>query len=470
MMKNHISKIEELAIKLNGMKPIKQEWQSKLDKKFRLEFNYNSNHMEGNTLTYGETELLLIFDQTQGNHTLREFEEMKAHDVALQLVKEWAEEKERPLSEANIKNLNKVILVKPFWKEAITPDGQKTRRQIKVGEYKEFPNSVQLSNGEIFEYASVTDTPILMGELMTWYKTEEQKKEMYPIELAAMLHYKLVRIHPFDDGNGRIARLLMNYVLLKNDLPPIVIKSADKRNYLAALNRADVGDLNAFVRYISEQLIWSLDISIKASKGESIEEPGDLDKRLALLEMELEAVDPNEEVKYRFSKEVFINIFHGWLGDLIKIAVPEIQKFNKFFTGTTHNLNLANNLANIQFINETPAEIIEKLEKKLIENYNNHFREYESSTTIDTQYGTLIKGGLKTFGCNYGIEIKFDTIKYEVLVDEFSEASNQRKQTKLFERLLHKPLTEPELNKVVKQLTDAIYEHIDYNTKKNGLR
>lgn len=115
-MENLISKIENLAKELNALKPIKQEWQKKLDLKFRLEFNYNSNHMEGNTLTYSETELLLIFDQTKGNHTLRELEEMKAHDVALKLVKEWAEERERPLTEANIKNLNQIILVDSFWR------------------------------------------------------------------------------------------------------------------------------------------------------------------------------------------------------------------------------------------------------------------------------------------------------------------------------------------------------------------
>ena len=71
--------------------------QSRLDKKLRLEFNYNSNHLEGNTLTYSETELLLIFDETKGNHTHREYEEMKAHDVALQLVKDWATDIKRLL-------------------------------------------------------------------------------------------------------------------------------------------------------------------------------------------------------------------------------------------------------------------------------------------------------------------------------------------------------------------------------------
>jgi Fic family protein len=286
-MQDIIEKIKELEAQWKALQPMKAEFQKKFDQKMRLEFNYNSNHIEGNTLTYGETELLLIFDDTKGNHTYREYEEMKEHDVAYQLIREWAKDTEHPLTEQQIKNLNKIILVRPFWKEAITADGQPTRRQIKVGDYKEFPNSVRLQNGEIFEYASPMDTPILMGELVQWYRTESEKEEKHPIELAALLHYKFVRIHPFDDGNGRISRLLMNYVLLKNDLPPVVVKSADKRNYLAALHSADTGNLAAFVEYIAHQLVWSLETGIKAAKGESIEEPDDLDKEISLLKKEL---------------------------------------------------------------------------------------------------------------------------------------------------------------------------------------
>ena len=125
-------------------------------------------------------------------------------------------------------------------------------------------------------------------------------------------------------------------------------------------------------------------------------------------------------------------------------------------------------LTRLFLINSIFNEILAKLERQFSEK-NNNFNEYESRTQISAQYGTLIKGGLKTFGCNYGVEIKFDFIKYEVFVDEFTEG-NQRKQVKFFERLLHKPLTKTDITKITKQLTDAIYEHIDVNTKKNGLR
>ena len=95
-MQTELQQVDDLLIELNNLRPLKPELQQKLEKKFRLEFSYNSNHLEGNTLTYGETELLLLFDDTRGNHTLREYEEMKAHDVAYKLITDLAKDFERP--------------------------------------------------------------------------------------------------------------------------------------------------------------------------------------------------------------------------------------------------------------------------------------------------------------------------------------------------------------------------------------
>ncbi len=327
-MKDLLQHIEQLKTQLNKLHPLSIENQQRLDKKFRLEWNYNSNHMEGNTLTYQETELLLIFDKAKGDHDFREFDEMKGHDVALKLLYELVDDKERTLNENFIRQLNKLLLVRPFFKEAITPDGQPTRREIKVGEYKSFPNSVRLQNGEIFHYPSPAETPILMHDLMEWYNANTDDA----IIVAADLHYKFVCIHPFDDGNGRIARLLMNYHLLKNNLPPVVIKSDDKKNYLLALREADTGNLDSLRTYIAEKLVWSLELSIKAAKGESIDELGDWDKKLDLLKKDFSA---NNEIISKLNIDSLEHLLSSIIYNFITALLNRYDKINGLFIENT---------------------------------------------------------------------------------------------------------------------------------------
>jgi len=328
-------KIDKLKAEWDKLQPLSTKDQKRLDEKFRLEFNYNSNHIEGNTLTYGETKLLLIFDDTRGGHTMREYEEMKAHDVAYKLIVEWAADPDFGLKEKDIKELNELILVRPYYKEAITQDGQNTRRLIKVGEYKEYPNSVRLPNGEMFEYASPIETPILMRELMEWYRSEEGA--LHPLTLAAMLHYKFVRIHPFDDGNGRLSRLLMNYVLLKNRMLPVVVKSDDKVNYLRALRNADAGDYEAFIGYIAEQSAWSLELGIKAARGGSIEESDDIDKKLNLLQRKIEGLQDGDEEPEERSLE-FIHKAIVEVGfPIVRAVLEKLKAFNKQFVECSVN-------------------------------------------------------------------------------------------------------------------------------------
>jgi len=112
--------------------PLTKEAETKLWRKFQLEWNYNSNHIEGNTLSFNETKTLFHLgdDFRAQNNSLKDVQEMRSHDVAIEMVKKWAKDKERLISESEIRALNKTILVKPFWGDAIAPDGQNTRRQI----------------------------------------------------------------------------------------------------------------------------------------------------------------------------------------------------------------------------------------------------------------------------------------------------------------------------------------------------
>ncbi len=253
----------------------------RLWKKLKLEWNYNSNHIEGNTLTYHETELLLIFGRTSGGHPMRDYEEMKAHDVAIDLVRELAAE-ERKLSEAEIRQLNSIILKEPYWAPAETRDGQPTRKRIIPGKYKREPNHVRTSTGALHKFAEPSDTPSLMA---TW--TSDFRRDMsrcaYPLPLfLAESHNRFLAIHPFDDGNGRTARLLLNYALLRRRLPPIAIKTEDRDRYIEGLQKADLGHQLPLATFILENTRWSLDLAIRAANGESIEGERDVDKEMAL--------------------------------------------------------------------------------------------------------------------------------------------------------------------------------------------
>lgn len=281
-----LQQIDSLSKELESLPAIAEKDEVRLWEKFRLEWNYNSNHIEGNTLTYGETMLLLIKGKTTGDHDIREYDEMKAHDVAVDVVKNWAVNEVRPLTSGDICDLNKTLLVRPFWKAAITQTGEPTQKQIIPGQYKTTPNHVKLPNGETFRYAEPEDVQREMQELIDWYRDETA--DLHPLITAAMLHYRFVCIHPFDDGNGRVSRLLMNYHLLKNEMPPIIIKSDDKKNYLTALSKADARDEESFIVYVGKQLLWSLELAVNARKGESIEEDKDWKKEIELLKRNLE--------------------------------------------------------------------------------------------------------------------------------------------------------------------------------------
>ena len=464
-MNDLIDKIIGLENEIGQLSPIKPEWQKKLDEKFRLEFSYNSNHMEGNTLTYGETKMLFLFDKTQGNHELREYEEMSAHDVAFQLIKDWAADKDRHLTEKDIKELNETILVKPFWKEAETEDGNPTRRKIDVGTYKKFPNSVRLSSGKIFEYASVQDTPIEMGELMKWYTDLAQSEldKIKAVELASILHYKFVRIHPFDDGNGRVARLLMNYVLIRNGLPPVVIKSEHKKEYLFALQQADSGLLGKFVEYIAEQVVWSLEIVSKATKGEDLEEQGDLDKKIELLKREERIKKPENEIQKSLSPVIIKECLEFWGYELLEKLSKTTVKFNEFYSDPKHSVSLnigSRNSPNIDFFNKLDLQASKKIFGDFLIN-----SEFDGAIIkFHSWFGVYKYGGIEPFGCGYDLKIKFDKYTYEVSYGYFDTENKSSNRPKIFKKqLLHQHLATEDIDLLNKKWGDSLYDHLVYH-------
>lgn len=323
-----------------SLQPLKPEDQKRLDDKLNLEFNYNSNHIEGNTLTYGQTELLLMFGDISGDAKMRDLEEMKAHNVGLQWVKSLAKEQDYVFTERDIKYLNQIILAEDYYK---INSKTGTQYKIHVGQYKTRPNSVITATGERFDYANPEETSAMMYDLVSWFNREVESGELNPIELAALFHYRYIRIHPFEDGNGRIARLLVNYILLRFGYPMIIIKSDKKEEYLQVLHKCDVAvgltpsdgataileDIQPFVEYLNKEVAWSLELAIKAAQGKSIKEDQDWKKKLRTSANKLiGAPEYNQE-----TVDVIFHDFEEYTDSLDK----ELKEFYPLFENTSYD-------------------------------------------------------------------------------------------------------------------------------------
>lgn len=204
-----MDKVQDIMARWRALQPLSDREQELLSRRFTIDFNYNSNHIEGNTLTYGQTEILLLFGKIVGEAEAKDVQEMTASNVGLKMMKEEACLKNVPLTQNFIRILHKTLLREDY-------------------------------NGDRFEYASPEETPALMTDLVDWYNEAEQSGKYTPVELAAIFHYRYIRIHPFEDGNGRIARLMANYILSRHGYPMIVVRSRKKNDYLEALHKTDL--------------------------------------------------------------------------------------------------------------------------------------------------------------------------------------------------------------------------------------
>ena len=222
------------------LQPLSEKDKDRLSRRFTVDFNYNSNHIEGNTLTYGQTEILLLFGKVIGEASVRDVQEMTASNVGLRMMTEEARLKEAPLTQNFIRTLHQTLLREDYTVYRNLPGGVLTSYVIHAGEYKTRPNSVITRYGDRFEYASPEETPSLMADLVDWYNKAEKEGKLSPVELAALFHYRYIRIHPFEDGNGRIARLMVNFILTRHNYPMIVVRSRKKSEYLEALHQADI--------------------------------------------------------------------------------------------------------------------------------------------------------------------------------------------------------------------------------------
>ena len=287
-MSNVIEKIDALKAELDALRPLPPDVVGLIEQKLRIESNYHSNAIEGNNLTLGETKSLILHGLTADGKPMRDHLDIEGHDEAVKAIED-AVERNESLNEVFIRNLHKVLLKETYEIDAITPDGQPTKRLITIGNYKTHPNNVRTSTGEIYYFTPPDGVKPAMSDLIDWYRKTENAGE-HPIVVAATFHYRFVRIHPFDDGNGRMARLLMNMILIKHGYTVAIIPIQERNRYIESLEQADKSeDLTDFISYVAGCCEYTLNLHLRAARGEDIEDVDDINKEIALFKRSIQS-------------------------------------------------------------------------------------------------------------------------------------------------------------------------------------
>lgn len=224
---------------LDSLRPLSAEAISRLNHYYDLEITYTSNAIEGNTLSPVETTLVIEKGLTVSGKPLKDHLEALDHYDAILYVRELASQ-QAGISESDIRNLHKLVLLR-------------SNPQI-AGQYANLSRFVRTESGR-HQFPSPAEIPSLMGDLAAWLN----QKEAVP-DTAFTAHRRLVDIHPFNDGNGRTARLLMNLILLLAGYPPVAIRPEDRLTYIQALQESQAGlGNNAFEALMYQRLEATLD-------------------------------------------------------------------------------------------------------------------------------------------------------------------------------------------------------------------
>ncbi len=309
-MADVLQTINRLKSELDGLRPLPPDVLAQVEQKLRLESNYNSNAIEGNTLTLSETRSLILHGLTAHGKPLRDHLDIEGHDSAVKGI-EAAVKEDQALNEVFIRNLHRVLLKEPYATKAETPDGRLVERTISLGDYKTTPNNVRTSTGETYYFTPPEQVKQSMTDLIDWYRARERGGE-HPIVIAATFHYRFVRIHPFDDGNGRMARLLMNMILIKHGYTVAMIRREHRDEYLGRLEQVDrTEDLTAFISFIARCCEYALDLYLKAARGEPIDDIDDIDKEIALFKQSL-ASAPDQTFSGRAYVESVLSPFFAY--------------------------------------------------------------------------------------------------------------------------------------------------------------
>jgi Fic family protein len=330
-----ISRVEALQKEIASHGNLSPEVLRRIQYRFRLDWNYHSNSMEGNTLTREETRSIMIGNVTVHGKPVRDVLEMRGHDEVVHQILRMSKGEIR-LSEKRILEIHKAIMHEE------DPD-----KRENIGRWKQIDNHVINHRQEKFDFVPAAEVPHRMHELLNWVNAEldkirdERKDAPHPAVLAFRFHLRYLTIHPFYDGNGRTARILLNLLLISQGYPPVIITKEEKGTYgryLAEVQAYGTPE-NQYLEYMGELLVRSLETVHNAIEGRPVlDESDSIAKELHLLEIDLSRKRSLGDDIILLSPEILLEMYYGWIRDFIANYFDVLSRFTKFFSYSNQSI------------------------------------------------------------------------------------------------------------------------------------
>ncbi|MFK7785893.1 MAG: Fic family protein [Crocinitomicaceae bacterium] len=451
-----LQKIDQLQSEIDSHGELNTELQKRIIYKFRLDWNYFSNAMEGNSLTRVETKQLMMDNVTIDGKSFKDISEMRGHDEQVQEIFSLGKGDSR-ISERRIKEMHKAIM----------HEDDPAKKEF-IGHWKTINNKLTNFRGENFEFLDHSEVPDAMHDLINKTNAEidalsnPKKEGKHPVQIASEFHLEYVRIHPFYDGNGRTARLLTNLLLISCGYPPFLLSedSRDSYNRILAEIQGYGGDPSDFHVLIGTLLIESQELVKDAIEGKDISEDDDVDKEVLLFKQSLSS----EEVELaEKSDAVICKTYTDSLRPLFELFIKKHNQFEDMFSNvSTENVidSSFRHCPKLEFFDawkesvelDNDAELAEILGPNEESEALDKIR-FVRSMKLRLDFRGFNKNGTNVFNDYSEIQVLFDQYKYSVVLGD-----DQKED--IYEKFYTQSLSEKEKMDIVNTRVKAFLEKL----------
>lgn len=453
------NKIDTIKEKIVHQGKLTKEQLNKINHKFRLEWNFNSNSMEGNTLTIEETRSVMVGNLDVHQKPIKDVLEMKGHDEVITDILKIGKGELR-LSEKRIKDIHSAIMHEE------NPEGKS-----KIGQWKQQANEIINSKGEKYLFVAPELVPERMHDLLNRTNAaidaiqSNNKNAPHPIDVALKFHLEYLEIHPFYDGNGRTARILTNLILIALGYTPFWITKSERSiyyNYISDIQGYG-GDKEAFYYYVASLIERSEQVVLDVIGGKEIEEEDDIEKEIELLKRQLKTKDDKVVAK---SNEIIKELYEKSFRKLFTHLIEKTKKIDEMFVEKRFQSSAKPNKSwnrGIEYFDEFFENIYEKNTNSVADFYDEEPKPIKiDDLRLGISYSGFKHDGTNTFGQHTNVWVLFQ--QYYYIINDTNSYNDNGGY--LLKKLYSEIVTEEEIKIIVNKLTKKLLEDIKTSIKK----